>query len=135
MAGENLEPKNGNNNKRTYVVGDDPRVVHLEGRVERVEGDVRDIKAGVQKLLDRPQNPGFSQVLAGVLTTLLITGIIFGFGEWRLGQAVLPVKEEIASTTKAANQIAASLHAAELRAATMEERMMWVRELARGRTP
>lgn len=135
MAAETVRPENGNNNKRSSMLGDDPRVVHLEGRVERVEGDVRDIKAGVQKLLDRPQNPGFSQVLAGVLTTLLITGIIFGFGEWRLGQAVLPVKEEIAETAKATNQVAAALHAAELRAATMEERMTWVRELARGRTP
>lgn len=135
MAGENVRPENGNNNKRPYVIGDDPRVVHLEGRVERVEGDVRDIKAGVQKLLDRPQNPGFSQVLAGVLTTLLITGLIFGFGEWRLGQAVLPVKEEVAEAAKTANQIAAALHAAEVRAAIIEERMGWVKELARGKAP
>jgi hypothetical protein len=131
MAGETVVSENAKNNKRPHLIGDDPRVVHLEGRVERVEGDVRDIKAGVQKLLDRPQHPGFGQVLAGILTTLLITGLIFGFGEWRLGQAVQPVQAEAAAAAITANQIAASLQAAEVRAAVLEERISWIREKAR----
>lgn len=134
MAGENLRPENGNNNKRAVVVSDDPRVVHLEGRVERVEGDVRDIKAGVQKLLDRPQFSGVMPALAGVLTTLLIVGLIFGFAEWRLGQAVVPVAAELAATRLRTERQIDSQRAADVKAAVIEERLNWVKELARGKT-
>ena len=133
MAGENLRPENGNNNKRAVVVSDDPRVVHLEGRVERVEGDVRDIKAGVQKLLDRPQFSGVMPALAGVLTTLLIVGLIFGFAEWRLGQAVVPVAAELAATRLRTERQIDSQRAADVKAAVIEERLNWVKELAKGK--
>lgn len=134
MAGENVRPENGNNNKRAVVVSDDPRVVHLEGRVERVEGDVRDIKAGVQKLLDRPQFSGVMPALAGVLTTLLIIGIIFGFAEWRLGQALAAVTVFQDTARQKLDKEIDSLHAAEIRAAVIEERMNWVKDLAKGKT-
>jgi hypothetical protein len=132
MASETVRPDNGNGNKRTYVVDADPRVVHLEGRVERVEGDVRDIKAGVQKLLDRPQNPGFSQVITTLVSTLAFCAFIFAFAEWRLGQAVAPVAAEIVTIQTQARWAADSVHATNIKAAVLEERMNWVREMARG---
>lgn len=135
MATQTVRPENGQNNKRAVVVSDDPRVVHLEGRVERVEGDVRDIKAGVQKLLDRPQNPGFTQVITTLVLTMTFCGFIFTFGEWRLGQSVLPVAADLAAAKVKVERQSDSLHAAEVRAAVLEERMNWVRELAKGKAP
>lgn len=135
MAGENLEPKNGNNNKRTYVVGDDPRMVHLEGRVERVEKDVSAIAVGVQKLLERPQFAGFTQVVGTLLTTFAVVGFIFGLNEWRLAVLASPVAMEMERIRVESIKTLDALRAAELRAAAMEERMVWVKELAKGRTP
>ncbi len=134
MAGENVRPENGNNNKRAVVVSDDPRVVHLEGRVERVEGDVRDIKAGVQKLLDRPQFSGVMPALGGVLTTLLILGCIFTFAEWRLSQAFGPAKADQERIQREIDRENDSRRAADIKAAVIEERLNWVKELARGKT-
>ena len=133
MAAETVRPENGNSNKRAVVVSDDPRVVHLEGRVERVEGDVRDIKAGVQKLLDRPQFSGVMPALTGVLTTLFIVGIIFGFAEWRLGQALAAVKADQDRTQHEIDREIDSRHAADIKAAVLEERLNWVKELAKGK--
>lgn len=135
MAAETVRPDNNNGNKRTYVVDADPRVVHLEGRVERVEGDVRDIKAGVQKLLDRPQNPGFSQVITTLVSTLAFCAFIFGFAEWRLGQAVAPVVAEQTTMKVQAGWASDSVHATNIKAAVLEERMRWVHELAKGKAP
>jgi hypothetical protein len=131
MAGETVRPENGNNNKRTYVVGDDPRVVHLEGRVERVEKDVSDIKAGVQKLLERPQFAGFAQVVGTLLTTFAVVAFIFGLNEWRLAVLASPVAHELERIRVESIKMMDQLHAAELRAAVMEERMQWVREKAK----
>lgn len=131
MAAGTVKPENGNNNKRTYVVGDDPRVVHLEGRVERVEGDVRDIKAGVNKLLERPQNPGFSQVITTLVSTLAFCSFIFVFAEWRLTQALVPVKAEITGIQTQAEKKNDSLNAALVEQAIQAERMTWVKELAK----
>ncbi len=131
MADETLraDPSGG---KRSYaMIGDDPRVVHLEGRVERVEGDVRDIKAGVQKLLERPTNPGFSQVITTLVSTLAFCSFIFGFAEWRLGQAVAPVRAEVEKVQAEALKRSDSQHAADIRMAIMEDRLSTLREKAK----
>lgn len=126
MAGETLRSKNTNSNERSWVT-QDPRVIHLEGRVERVEGDVHEIKAGVQKLLDRPQNPGFSQVITTLVSTLAFCSFIFAFAEWRLGQGLAPVKAEILVMQQKAEWAIDSVHAAKVQAAVLEERMAWIR--------
>jgi hypothetical protein len=127
MAGGTVKPDDGNTNNRNAMFNADPRVVHLEGRVERVEGDVRDIKTGVQKLLDRPQNPGFSQVLTTLVSTLAFCSFIFAFAEWRLGQSLAPVKADITVMQTKADWAADSVHAAKVQAAVLEERMAWIR--------
>lgn len=126
MASATVRPQNGNGNERKWMA-EDPRVVHLEGRVERVEGDVREIKTGVQKLLDRPQNPGFSQVITTLVSTLAFCSFIFVFAEWRLGQGLAPVKADITVMQQKQEWAADSLHAAKVQAAVLEERLSWIR--------
>lgn len=108
-------------------MADDPRLIHIEGRVDRLESDVLEIKSGVQKLLDRPQNPGLQQVLGTLVSTLVACGLIFGFAEWRLSQAVLPVKEEISMLKSDIRQNDESNWETKVHAAVLEERSIWLR--------
>lgn len=128
MAGETLVSEHAKN-KRAFVMSDDPRVVHLEGRVERVEKDVSDIKAGVQKLLERPQFAGFQQVVGTLLTTFMVVGLIFGLNEWRLSVAATPVAKALEKIEAEAQRRSDAQHMAEIKAAVMAERLEWMREL------
>lgn len=90
-----------------------PAFIHLESRVGHFEEDVREIKSGIKTLLDRPQNPGFAQVVGTLVSTLAAVAIVFGFAEWRVSVVVQPLKAEIAA-----------LRLSEIKTAVMEERSM-----------
>lgn len=98
---------------------DDPHIIHLQGRVDRLESDVTEIKAGVKTLLNRPQNPGFSQVIGTLLATLATCSIIFAFAEWRIIQAVDPVS----TLSQEAFMLARDN---KIKAAVFEERSRWL---------
>jgi hypothetical protein len=60
----------------------------LSSRVDRLETDV-------QRLLDRPQNPGFSQVIGTLLATLGACAIVFAFAKFHLYEAITPVTQSV----------------------------------------
>jgi regulator of replication initiation timing len=107
-----------------------PRFVQLEGRVDRLEEDVGEIKKGVQKLLDRPQNLGFTQVITTLLSTLGLVALIFGFAEWRLSTAIEPSKREIAELKKSIETLTEKIHAYDVKFATLEARYRRVKKEA-----
>jgi regulator of replication initiation timing len=99
-----------------------PRFVQLEGRVDRLEEDVSEIKKGVQKLLDRPQNLGFTQVITTLLSTLGLVALIFGFAEWRLSTAIEPTKVEITELKEAIKKQTEKIHIYDVEFARLEAR-------------
>ena len=99
-----------------------PRFVQLEGRVDRLEEDVSEIKKGVQKLLDRPQNLGFTQVITTLLSTLGLVALIFGFAEWRLSTAIEPTKIEITELKEIIENQRERLHAHDIEFARQDHR-------------
>ena len=105
----------------------DAKFIHLEGRVDRLEGDVGEIKNMVKQLVDRPQNPGFSQIIGTLLATLATCALIFGFAEWRLREAVSPVDEQLKQFSKMSSEN-------RIKAAILEERSAWLR-LSQGWKP
>ena len=123
---------------RTTLMADDPRLIHIEGRVDRLETDVIEIKTGVQKLLDRPQNPGFTQVVSTMLATLGICGIVFGFARWHLYEAVSPLQQNIMSIEKKMDDSDRRFEnervTSAINDAIMAERSRWL-EAQRGWTP
>ena len=108
-------------------MADDPRLIHIEGRVDRLETDVLEIKSGVQKLLDRPQNPGLQQVLGTLVSTLVVCGMVFGFAEWRLSQAVLPVQSEITTLKSEIRRNDDTQRETQIQSAILNERTIWLK--------
>ncbi len=104
----------------------DPRIVHIESRVDRLEADVSDIKIGVQKLLDRPVLPGFGQIIGTLVSTLVACSIILGFAEWRLSTAFEPVKSDINVLRLMREQEYSSLVDLRIKTAVLEERSAWL---------
>lgn len=103
--------------------GTDPLVIELSGRVDRLEVDVGDIKKGVATLLERPSTTiSWSHVIGTIFTLLATVGIIFGFAEWRLTQAVAPVSERISTHIETAQQ-------QRIEQAVLKERISWMRSL------
>lgn len=107
-------------------VTDDPHIVDLRGRVDRLEGDVADIKMGVQKLLDRPVAPGFNAVASTLLTTLAVMGMIMGFAEWRLTRATEPLESTVVALDSRQREIDDRVWQNKLLDAVLEERSRWL---------
>lgn len=105
---------------------DDPHMIHLEGRVDRLETDVTEIKSGVKTLLDRPQNPGFTQVIGTLVSTLAACALVFGFAEWRLDRAVTPVQELARANEVTVGDISRRVWEDRIRTAVLEERTRWL---------
>jgi hypothetical protein len=107
---------------------DDPHIIHLEGRVDRLESDVTEIKSGVKTLLDRPQNPGFTQVIGTLLSTLGACALIFGFAEWRLERAVTPLETYARALGAEQSQQSERVWQSRLQLAVQEERARWLED-------
>lgn len=105
---------------------DDPHIIHLESRVTVLESDVSEIKSGVKQLLDRPQNPGFAQVIGTLLSTLGACALIFGFAEWRLERAVSPLESIVADISIAQRQHYDRVWENRREIAVMQERARWL---------
>lgn len=138
MADENLRPERESGNKRSHERADvagETEIVLLKSRMAANEAAVDRIGANVQKLLDRPTNPGFTQVISTFLGTLACCAFIFGFAQFWLFQATAPILTELAAMKQKADWANDSVHAANIKAAVNEERMNWVRDLAKGKSP
>ena len=107
---------------------DDPHIIHLESRVSVLENDVAEIKSGVRALLDRPQNPGFAQVIGTLLSTLGACALIFGFAEWRLERALTPIETGVGRLTVTQTQKYERIWKNRLTAAVQEERARWLED-------
>lgn len=126
---ENTLASNAQRNKSsgaTMSVSDKDRIIHIESRVDRLETDVSEIKSGVKALLNRPASPGFNQVMGTLLSTLATCAIVFGFAEWRLSEAVEPVKLEIAAMEVKHIKAVEEQHREALRLAVLYERAAWL---------
>lgn len=103
------------------------RILLIEGRVDRLEGDVSEIKSGVKELLQRPTQAGYGQLIGIIATTLVVCSLIFGFAEWRLWQAVQPVEDRVNELVN--KDMGFLQHITELRVkmAVLEERSNWLK--------
>lgn len=108
------------------MVDTNSRIVHIEGRVDRLESDVSDIKAGVRELLNRPANPGFDQVIKTLVSTLAACAIIAGFGEWRINQAVSPIVNLLSATDIKLDKGVDNVIELRIEQAVLEERSRWL---------
>lgn len=95
------QPISSNSSMLHPAMNDEMKTLQLESRVDRLEIDVTSIGDGVKKLLDRPQNPGLSQIITTIVSALAVLSIICGFAEWRLSTAIDPVQSEIAQVRHA----------------------------------
>jgi len=120
MADEHLTSKH--DDRKAATMSEDSRIIHIEGRVDRLEADVHEIKSGVKALLDRPQNPGFAQVIGTLLATLATCAIIFSFAEWRLISAVAPVGIALEKLDGKLDRTTERSDVNRLRGAVLEER-------------
>ncbi len=109
--------------KGKKLTADHPHIIAIEGRVGRLERDVQEIKSGITTLLERPRNPGFSQVIGTLLATLATCGLIFGFAEWRLREAMAGPAVEAVEAHKLATE-------SRIKIAVLEERANWIKALA-----
>jgi hypothetical protein len=107
---------------------EDPHIIHLESRVSVLEGDVTEIKKGVKALLDRPQNPGFTQVIGTLLSTLGVCAFIFGFAEWRLDRAISPMESIVGHMATTQAQQYERVWQNKLSSAVQEERARWLED-------
>lgn len=107
----------------------DARLVHIEGRVDRLESDVGEIKEGVKQLLQRPTSAGYSQTMKAIAVTLGVVGAIFGFFEWRITQATgtLDLRATEARIDAASDR--RDLVELRVRTAVLEERSAWMKSL------
>ena len=105
----------------------DAKFIHLEGRVSHLEGDVGEIKKMVKTLVDRPQNPGFPQVIGTLLATLATCAIIFSFAEWRMLQAISPVTVDLATISQKLEEAQKSTVNNRVANAILEERAAWLK--------
>lgn len=137
MATQTVRSDADHGNKRSHGgqdVAGDTEIVLLKSRMATMETAVDRISANVQKLLDRPSNPGFTQVVTTFLATLGCAAFLFGFAQWWLSQATAPIQAELANMKQKADWAADSVHAANIKAAILEERLTWIRA-AQGKTP
>lgn len=135
MASGTLRSDEVTINKRSHEgqdVAGETEIVLLKSRMSAMETAVDRIGANVQKLLDRPANPGFTQVVTTLIATLGSAAFIFGFAQWWLSQATSPILAELTLMKQQAGWAADSVHAANLKTAVLEERMAWIRA---GQTP
>ncbi len=120
MAASSLSSKKMNRNPPEDEI---PRIIHLESRVDRVESDVSEIKQGVKTLLSRPQNPGYTQIIATLFSTLGALGLIFAFAEWRLAEAVHPINALAAELKAERSEFTTRLRIIEVNNAVLSERI------------
>lgn len=104
-----------------------PRIVHIEGRVDRLETDVGEIKDGVKKLLSRPTSPGFGQVIGTMATTLVVVGSIFAFFEWRITKATARTEIDVVDLRTEMRSDRVDLVDMKIKTAVLEERANWLR--------
>jgi hypothetical protein len=114
--------------RATLMPPEDPHIIHLESRVSVLESDVSEIKSGVKALLDRPQNPGFAQVIGTLLSTLGACALIFGFAEWRLDRAVSPLEGVVNHMATVQSQQYERIWQNKLSSAVAEERARWLED-------
>lgn len=105
------------------------RLIQVESRVTRLEDDVTEIKTGVKELLERPQSAAYGQAIGLIATTLVVCGLIFGFAEWRLLQAVSPVQSQILELKKEISVGEQKITNLKINSAVMEERVGWVKSM------
>jgi len=105
---------------------DDPHIVHLTGRVDRLDADVADIKIGVQKLLDRPVLPGFGAIASTLVSTLMVVGMIMGFAEWRLNRATYPIDTALSGLDKRVGAVDDRVWLNKIEQAVLDERSRWL---------
>ena len=122
---ENENTQNGGD--KVAGMSSDPQIIHLTGRVDRLETDVHDIKAGVKELLGRPQNPGFSQVVGTLLATLAACAIIFGFAKFHLFEAITPLQTNIAGLQEELSEARKYSEENRVKNAVLEERSIWLK--------
>ncbi len=106
----------------------DPHIIHLESRVSVLETDVTEIKSGVKQLLDRPQNPGFAQVIGTLLSTLGACALIFGFAEWRLERAVTPLESVVSYLSVVQREQYERVWQNKVQLAVQDERARWLED-------
>lgn len=80
----------------------------------------------MQKLLDRPQNPGLSNVLGALVSTLVAVGIIFGFAKYQWSESLQPMKDQFAVFARTLEDQGAASVETRIRLAVQEERTSWI---------
>lgn len=125
-----VTPPSGRTNGNMLPLNADGHFIQLEGRVGRLETDVSEIKGGINTLLSRPQNPGFTQAISTVLTVLAVCGFVFAFAEWRLNSAVSPLEKAVQSVIAAETGNASAVIENRIKNAVLEERMSWMRGIS-----
>ena len=121
MAEDAINQRIGGAKRAMSATSHEGHIIQLEGRVGHLERDVTEIKGGIRTLLERPASAGFNQMLTTTVTVLGICGFIFGFGEWRLRQAVDPGIERTRALEVSDNE-------QKIQIAVMNERLSWMRE-------
>lgn len=107
-------------------ISNNPRIVHIESRVDRLETDVAEIKTGVKQLLERPVLPGFAQIAGTLVSTLAAVGLILGFAEWRLTRATDPLQSALNRIETRTLHNEDSIVESRIKSAVLEERSRWL---------
>lgn len=125
MANGNIDQKTSKNKAESAMSSE--RILLIEGRVDRLEGDVSEIKNGVKELLQRPATAGYGQLIGVIATTLVVCSLIFGFAEWRLWQAVQPVQDRVNELVNRDMNFLQHITDLKIKMAVLEERSIWMK--------